>query len=44
VFGCAIEAHKTLDSGLLESTYQQCPCPSAGKAKLLKQGLKYFVL
>ena len=24
VIGCAIEVHKTLGSGLLESTYQQC--------------------
>ena len=48
IIGCAIEVHKNLGAGLLESTYEQC---FAYELKLnglevmwLKDGLKSFIL
>ncbi len=35
IIGCAIEVHKTLGPGLLESAYQECLC-----YELKKKGLK----
>ncbi|MBW1294276.1 GxxExxY protein [Aquimarina litoralis] len=35
IIGCAIEVHKTLGPGLLESAYQECLC-----YELKKRGLK----
>jgi len=37
VIGCAIEVHKTLGPGLLESTYEQCLAHELGVADLTFQ-------
>jgi len=34
IIGCAIEVHRTLGSGLLESTYEQCLCQELSLAKI----------
>ena len=34
VIGCAIEVHRTLGPGLLESTYEQCLAYELGHAKI----------
>jgi len=43
VIGCAIEVHRLLGPGLLESTYEQCLAHELN-IKLLKDGIKRFVL
>jgi GxxExxY protein len=37
VIGCAIEVHKTLGPGLLESAYQQCLCHELSLNKIVFQ-------
>ena len=37
VIGCAIEVHRELGPGLLESTYQQCLAYELGQKKILFQ-------
>ena len=47
VIGCAIEVHRVLGPGLLESTYEQCLAHELGQAGIdtkLKAGIKRFVL
>jgi hypothetical protein len=50
VIGCALEVHRTLGAGLLESTYEQCLARiSTGllmnfNVPFLTDGLKRFVL
>jgi GxxExxY protein len=34
VFGCAIEVHRELEPGLLESTYEQCLAYELSRAKI----------
>ena len=50
VIGCAIEVHRELGPGLLESTYEQCLAYELGQTGIgfnvphLKSGIKRFVL
>ena len=37
VIGCAIEVHRTLGPGLLESTYRQCPACELSHAQITFQ-------
>lgn len=40
VIGCALEVHRTLGPGLLESTYEQCLAHELSDAKILFQRQK----
>jgi GxxExxY protein len=40
IIGCAIEVHKSLGPGLLESAYEECLCYELDKSKLFYERQK----